>query len=349
MITINLLASERRRGAAITAGGNVPWLVAAVVLVGILAAWSAVLIHRTAQLQASIADVVRQETALRPVAQQVQQLQQTATYLQGRQAVLDFYHRVWADVDEEVVPGKIAIDNENGIMMVEITTRLRAKHDNAKLGAFRVFAHQGDLLVVPGVIAYGLADGLITTIAGIDTGESYRPASKAHAAPFPNDTAVVTPEVKAQVEKAYREYVTCFNQKDLDCITNYFGKDFVFKGPIWTLHGIPEFKAFYINAWRHFNEHLTIKSIEVRPNQIIVDVYNQLSVSNDFPDFAAGPLKKGDNHLVTGPIVYTLKNGRVSHIESETRLSPPPCVTGNCASKRAGSGSHDLILKEGNG
>ncbi len=88
MITINLLASERRRGAAITAGGNVPWLVAAVVLVGILAAWSAVLIHRTAQLQASIADVVRQETALRPVAQQVQQLQQTATYLQGRQAVL---------------------------------------------------------------------------------------------------------------------------------------------------------------------------------------------------------------------------------------------------------------------
>ena len=269
--------------------------------------------------------------------------------LQGRQAVLDFYHRAWADVDEEVVPGKIAIDNENGIMMVEITTRLRAKHDNAKLGAFRVFAHQGDLLVVPGVIAYGLADGLITTIAGIDTGESYRPASKARAAPFPNDTAVVTPEVKAQVEKAYREYVACFNQRDLDCITNYFGEDFVFKGPIWTLHGIPEFKAFYINAWRHFNEHLTIKSIEVRPNQIIVDVYNQLSVSNDFPDFAAGPLKKGDNHLVSGPIVYTLKNGRVCHIESETRLSPPPCATGNCASKRAGSGSHDLILKEGNG
>ena len=84
---------------------------------------------------------------------------------------MDFYHRVWADVDEEVVPGKIAIDNENGIMIVEITTRLRAKHDNVKLGAFRVFPKQGDLLVVPGVIAYGLADGLITTIAGIDVGD----------------------------------------------------------------------------------------------------------------------------------------------------------------------------------
>jgi len=238
--------------------------------------------------------------------------------LQGRQEILDFYHRVWADVDEEVVPGKIAIDNENGIMMVEITTRLRAKHDNVKLGAFRVFPKQGDLLVVPGIIAYGLADGLITTIAGVDVGDaSYRPASTAHAAPFPKDTAVVTPEAKAQVEKAYREYLGCFNHQDLDCVTNFFGEDFVFKSPIWTLHGIPEFKTFYINAWRHLTEHLTIKSIQVRPNQIIVDVYNLLSVFTDFPDFSAGPRKKGDNYVVTGTVVYTLKDGRISRIDSQ--------------------------------
>jgi hypothetical protein len=83
------------------------------------------------------------------------------------------------------------------------------------------------------------------------------------------------------------------------------------------LHGIPEFKTFYIDAWRHFTEHLTIKSIQVRPNQIIVDVYNLLSVFTDFPDFAAGPRKKGDNYVVTGTVVYTLKDGRISRIDSQ--------------------------------
>ena len=238
--------------------------------------------------------------------------------LQGRQEILDFYHRVWADVDEAVVPGKIAIDNENGIMMVEITTRLRAKHDNVKLGAFRVFAKQGDLLVVPGVIAYGLADGLITTIAGIDVGDaSYRPASIAHAAPFPKDTAAVTPDVKAQVEKAYREYLGCFNHQDLDCVTNFFAEDMVFAAPPKTLHGRTEFKAFFSSAWRHLTEHVTINSIQVRPNQIVVNLYNLISVFSDFPDFPVRPLKMGDNFVVSGTIIYTLKDGRISRIDSD--------------------------------
>jgi hypothetical protein len=55
----------------------------------------------------------------------------------------------------------------------------------------------------------------------------------------------------------------------------------------------------------------------VRPNQIIVDVYNLLSVFTDFPDFAAGPRKKGDNYVVTGTVVYTLKDGRISRIDSQ--------------------------------
>jgi Tfp pilus assembly protein PilN len=88
MITINLLASERRRKPGIVAGGNGPWVVAAVVLAGVLVAWSIALAHRTAQLQAQMTDIARQEAALRPVALQVQQLQQTAAALQGRQAAL---------------------------------------------------------------------------------------------------------------------------------------------------------------------------------------------------------------------------------------------------------------------
>ncbi len=88
MITINLLASEQRRKPGIAAGGNGLWVAAAVVLAGVLVAWSIALAHRTAQLRAQMADVARQEAALRPVALQVQQLQQVAASMQSRQAAL---------------------------------------------------------------------------------------------------------------------------------------------------------------------------------------------------------------------------------------------------------------------
>jgi Tfp pilus assembly protein PilN len=87
MITINLLASERRRAAPAPAGGKL-WIGATVAVVGILLVWSVLLIHRTGQLQSQMNDVTRQADALRPVALQVQQLSQVAADLQAQQVVL---------------------------------------------------------------------------------------------------------------------------------------------------------------------------------------------------------------------------------------------------------------------
>ncbi|HLJ61969.1 MAG TPA: PilN domain-containing protein [bacterium] len=87
MITINLLASERRRAGPAPAGGKL-WIGATVAVVGILLVWSFLLIHRSGQLQAQINDVAHQTDALRPVALQVQQLSQEAAALQGEEAVV---------------------------------------------------------------------------------------------------------------------------------------------------------------------------------------------------------------------------------------------------------------------
>jgi Tfp pilus assembly protein PilN len=87
MININLLAPGRRRPAGpsretyIAAGS-----VAAVVLVLIIA--SVILSNRAASLHRQLADVNRQLAALRPVAIQVQTLDQTLAGLERRQADL---------------------------------------------------------------------------------------------------------------------------------------------------------------------------------------------------------------------------------------------------------------------
>ena len=233
--------------------------------------------------------------------------------LRGRQAVLDLYHRIWSDVDEEVVPGKIAIDNENGNMLVELTTPLRAKHDDVKLAATREFEKQGDLFTSRVVVAYGLADGLITTIKGVGLGTSYEPAAR--LAPFPKTAAELTPKVNAQIETAYRQYLDCFNRQDFECFTNFFADDMVYESTTWSLHGKAEFKAFYIDAWKHFREHLSINSIELRPNQLVVNVSNNMDVFADYPEFAGGPRMKGDRYLLKGTVIYTLENGRIARIE----------------------------------
>jgi len=235
--------------------------------------------------------------------------------LHGRQGILDFYHSFWKDIDEEIVAAKIAIDNENGVMLVELTTRLRAKKDGVRL-ASRMLEHKGDLFVTHDVVAYGIADGLITTIGGLALGAHYEPVSQ-QPEPLPNAAGPLTAALKSKLVDGYRNYLECFNQRRFACFLNFYSDDLVYDSPRWKLHGQAEFEAFYVKAWKHFTEHLTVNSIELRPNQMVVDLSNHIDVFADFPDFPARPLKKGDSFVVSGTVVYTIEHGRISRIDDD--------------------------------
>lgn len=239
--------------------------------------------------------------------------------LHGRQGVLDFYHSFWNNIDEEIVAGKMAIDNESGVMLVELTTRLRAKKDGVRI-ASRILEHKGDVFVTHDVVAYEIVDGLITTIGGLDLGVSCEPAnlrSFEQTAPLPNAAGPLTAALQAELEDGYRKYLGCFNQRKFACILNYYSDDLVYDSPRWKLHGKAEFEAFYVKAWKHFTEHLTINSIEFRPHQIVVGLSNHIDVFADFADFPARPLKKGDSYVVSGTVVYTVERGRISRIDDD--------------------------------
>ncbi|TMI87867.1 MAG: hypothetical protein E6H00_14345 [Bacillati bacterium ANGP1] len=87
MITINLLAPGRRRPIGPTPGTMLAFLVTAA-LVGVMIMVTIFLGTRAGALHRQVNDVNKKMEALRPIAQEVDRLEQTLRSLQSRQAVL---------------------------------------------------------------------------------------------------------------------------------------------------------------------------------------------------------------------------------------------------------------------
>lgn len=94
--------------------------------------------------------------------------------LRGRQAILDLYAGLWKQLKEEITIGAVVIDNEQGLMAVELTNRITATADEVKLPSRTL--NRGDVSVGSGVIVYGISDGRITYIREARSGRSFTPA-----------------------------------------------------------------------------------------------------------------------------------------------------------------------------
>lgn len=94
--------------------------------------------------------------------------------LHGRQAILDLYAGLWKQLKEEITIGAVVIDNEQGLMAVELTNRITATADEVKLPSRTL--NRGDVSVGSGVIVYGISDGRITYIREARSGRSFTPA-----------------------------------------------------------------------------------------------------------------------------------------------------------------------------
>src|SRR6185437_11567898 len=86
--------------------------------------------------------------------------------LRGRQAILDFYRHTWKSFAQTLVPGDVVIDNERGLMAVEMTTHLVAKVDGVASQSRPEGMKAGDEIVSMGVVFYEIRDGLIRHIRG---------------------------------------------------------------------------------------------------------------------------------------------------------------------------------------
>jgi hypothetical protein len=96
--------------------------------------------------------------------------------LRGRQAILDMYDDLRKQLTEEITIGAVVIDNEQGLMAVELTNRIVATQDNVKLPSRTL--NKGDVSVGSGMIIYGLSNGRISYIREPKSGRSFTPATR---------------------------------------------------------------------------------------------------------------------------------------------------------------------------
>lgn len=88
----------------------------------------------------------------------------TGGMLRGREGILSYYRNAWKELHENVSAGEVIIDNENGVMAVELTTDLTATADVVSTPGIKM--KKGDRLVLKEVVLYGLRHGLITWVRG---------------------------------------------------------------------------------------------------------------------------------------------------------------------------------------
>ena len=94
--------------------------------------------------------------------------------LHGRQAILDLYIPIRRYLDEHVTPGTVVVDSRQNTMIAEIHNRMTATRGDVPLPSRTL--KQGDVRDGWGVIHYGLRDGRISAIHGINMNETFEPA-----------------------------------------------------------------------------------------------------------------------------------------------------------------------------
>lgn len=94
--------------------------------------------------------------------------------LNGRLAILEFYRNIRTQVSEQVTPHTVVVDNQNGMMAAELSTRLVALKDGVAMPSGDL--NTGDTIISEGTVYYTLEDGLIVNIRGSRSGAKRIPA-----------------------------------------------------------------------------------------------------------------------------------------------------------------------------
>ena len=117
-------------------------------------------------------------------------------------------------------------------------------------------------------------------------------------------------------EKDYRAYLAAFNRHDFAVFGKYYADDVVFEGRGGNFRGREQVLGFYRGVQGRLRESIAIRDLIVGPRSIVADLVTRLDVLQDWPDFASGPLRKGQTVRSENFIWYEIDAGRFTHIRS---------------------------------
>ena len=136
-----------------------------------------------------------------------------------------------------------------------------------------------------------------------------------------SDTAVLAKTLGAGMNKQlFGEYIASFNRDDFEGFSKYYADDVVLElGKRKTLHGRQAIVDFYREVKSKIRETLVIRNVVADDAGLAAEIATEFHALVDWPDFIAGPIRKGESIHIVSWIFYTIVKGRFQTIRS-TRL-----------------------------
>jgi hypothetical protein len=121
-------------------------------------------------------------------------------------------------------------------------------------------------------------------------------------------------------KQLFGEYIASFNRDDFEGFSKYYADDVVLQlGNRKTLHGRQAIIDFYREVKSKIRETLVINRVVADETGLAAEIATQFHALEDWPDFIAGPIAKGESIHIVSWVFYTIVNGRFQTIRS-TRL-----------------------------
>jgi len=121
-------------------------------------------------------------------------------------------------------------------------------------------------------------------------------------------------------KQLFADYIGSFNRDDFEGFSKYYAEDVVLElGKRKTLHGRQAIIDFYREVKAKIRETLVIRNVIADEAGLAAEVATEFYALEDWPDFIAGPIRKGESIHIVSWVFYKIVNGRFQHIRS-TRL-----------------------------
>jgi hypothetical protein len=222
-------------------------------------------------------------------------------------------------------PGLIAIDDSNKAMAVEMTVRTTALRDGVKFGNHPQPIHKGDTQIQHSTFFFGLRDGKFASLSVATSGRVRQKVDLAKAEAEAPTAAQLAEPMPASVNEPlmtrqkYMDYAMLFGRFD-PRFTQYYDPDVVFAtAPApKPLLGPKAIFDLYVPIRKLLDEHLSVPMMVIdNPHGVMfVQLHNRIVATRGDVQLPSGVLKKGEELVGGGVIVYSLRNGKISYIRA---------------------------------
>jgi hypothetical protein len=113
------------------------------------------------------------------------------------------------------------------------------------------------------------------------------------------------------------DYIGAFNRGELDGFTRFYAEDVVLDlGGRRQLVGRQAIRDFYSSVFERIRETLSVEQLVLDEQGLACIIATEFHALEDWPDFIAGPIRKGESIFIESFIFYTIDDGKFTRIRT---------------------------------